>query len=472
MTVLAIDQGTTSTRALLLCADGSSRIIHAQTHGQSYPNPGWVEHDPTEILRHIRTCLAAAEGLGVQAVGLANQGESCLGWDAETGDPVTPIIVWQDDRTKTACDAMGAEGAALVMDRAGLPNDPYFSGSKLGWIVANVPKAAALARAGRLRLGTTDAWFRQCLTGNCATDPSTASRTGLMNLAACDWDADLCTAFGVPITALPPIRPSTGTLGLLPGGMPLTASLVDQQAALYGHGARRAGDAKITFGTGAFALSVAGADRPAPDSGALATVAWQIDGHRPVYALDGGVYAASSAVNWARGLGLFADWAEIDSFARPMASGRGLTFVPALAGLACPHWDRQARGAWMGLGLEHEKADMMQALLEGIALRMAEVIDAMGATVATARPLSIDGGLTRNSYFCQVLADVLGRPVQVSDQPDLTAVGIAQLAGEAAGLTIPEPRPGRKINPLPVDPLVKKRFHAAVQATRTYGAHG
>lgn len=436
MKALAIDQGTTSTRALLV-DDSGIRVVQSITHRQIYPRAGWVEHDPEELLASVRACLAAAPDAA--CVGLANQGESCLGWDAVTGQAITPVIVWQDTRTAETCAQLKTQGFdALTHARAGLPLDPYFSAAKLGWIMAQVPAARDLHAQGRLRLGTTDAFFRDRLTGRCETDPTTASRTSLMNLATLQWDADLCALFGVPMTALPAIRPTTGDLGRI-GALPLTASMVDQQAALYGHGARQPGDAKITFGTGAFALTLTGA---LPDSGGLLpTVAWEEQGAAPVYALDGGVYCASSAVNWARGLGLFHDWDQINGFSAAPAIARGLAFVPALAGLGAPHWDRAAKGAWLGLTLDTTPGDMMQALLEGIAFRMAEVMAQMPGNPAT--PISIDGGMSRNPYLAQFLANVLSRPVQVSDEPELTALGCAQLAARGAGGRITVTQIGR-----------------------------
>lgn len=328
MKVLAIDQGTTSTRALVVDDAGIVPVL-SREHRQIYPAPGHVEHDPEELIANLRACLAAAPE-GVAAVGLDNQGESCLAWDAGTGQAITPVIVWQDDRTAATCARLKAEGAEdLTLSRAGLPLDPYFAGSKLGWIMGNVPAARDLLARGRLRLGTTDAFFRDRLTGRYETDPTTASRTALMNLETGQWDADLCALFGVPAAALPPIGPTTGDLGTLPGGLPLTASVVDQQAALFGHGCRTPGDAKITFGTGAFALALTGGLTRAP--GLLPTIAWAEAGRAPVHALDGGVYAASSAANWARGLGLFSDWAEVNAFAAAPAISRGVAFVPALS---------------------------------------------------------------------------------------------------------------------------------------------
>ncbi|PTE20960.1 glycerol kinase [Cereibacter changlensis JA139] len=463
MKILAIDQGTTSTRALLVTPEGITPLI-SLAHRQHYPRPGWVEHDAEELLANLGTCLAsAATTEGVRAVGLANQGESCLGWDARTGEPVGPVIVWQDDRTRDATDRLKAGGAeALVTARAGLPLDPYFSAAKLGWILREIPRARELAAAGRLRLGTTDAFFRDRLTGRFETDVTTASRTSLMNLETCDWDDDLCALFGVPREALPAITASTGDLGRM-GGLALTASVVDQQAALFGHGCRAPGDAKITFGTGAFALALSGGGA---GTGAVPTIAWQRAGEAPVRALEGGVYAASSAVNWARGLGLFGAWEEINGFDAPPAISRGLAFVPALAGLACPHWDRRARGAWLGLGLETSGRDMVQAVLEGVAFRTAEVMREMGPVRGV---VSIDGGMSANPWFCQFLADVLARPIRVSEEPELTALGVAQLAASGAGGRLDVPVRGRILQPAPQPEEWAARFAAARQAVQGFG---
>jgi glycerol kinase len=368
---------------------------------------------------------------------------------------------------------MRAEGMEPeVRARAGLPLDPYFSASKLAWILRMVPQAQALHRRGRLRLGTTDAFFRDRLTGRFETDATTASRTSLMNLATCTWDAELCALFGVPVETLPAITRSTGDLGALRAGgqtVALTASLVDQQAALYGHGCRVAGDAKITFGTGAFALAVTG-DRPAlAGTQALPTVAWHKAGEAPVFALDGGVYAASSAVNWAQGIRLFDDLADLDRLAGPTAAERGLVFVPALAGLACPHWNRAARGAWMGLSLDTTRADMAQAVLEGIAFRMAEVVEDMARAVPVGATLSIDGGMSANPRFCQMLADTLGRALVVSGNAELTAQGTAWLAAEATGARVVADPVGTPYAPRPFPPAARAAFARARDAVIAYG---
>jgi glycerol kinase len=467
--VLALDQGTTSTRAIAFGPHGR-RLIHAVEHRQHYPRPGWVEHDPEELLASLRACLDAAGGIA--AVGLANQGESCLGWDAQTGRAISPVIVWQDARTIDRTEALRAAGAEpMALARTGLPLDPYFSASKLGWIMDHIPEARALHSRGRLRLGTTDAFFRERLAGCFATDLTTASRTGLMDLATGAWDAELCALHGVPRDALPPILPTTGDFGSLSAGgrpVPLTASAVDQQAALYGHDCRRAGDLKITFGTGAFALAVTGPALPEAGRGPLPTVAWQKAGAPPAYALDGGVYCASAAVNWARELGLFADLAAISAFDAAPAIDRGLAFVPALGGLACPHWDRAARGAWFGLGLDTGPRDMVQALLEGVALRTAEVVDAIAALQPLNAPVSIDGGMTANGYFCRFLADTLQREIRVSAEPELTALGIALLAAEAAGLPLEATPAGRVVTPGPAAPARRETFARALAGLRAF----
>ncbi len=465
MTILAIDQGTTSTRALTVFPDGGATIAAVSRHRQYYPKPGWVEHDPRELLRNLRTTLESVDQ--ISAVGIANQGESCLAWHAETREPVSPVIVWQDNRTASTVERLKQDGMVTeVMERAGLPLDAYFSASKLAWIVDQLPEARRLLHKGKLRLGTTDAFFLDQLTGEFKTDITTASRTSLMNLETGQWDETLCRLFGVPMEALPEIVPTTGMLGTVAISgrrVPVTASVVDQQASLYGHGCREMGDAKITFGTGAFALMVTGHRLLRPsDQGLVPTVAWQHESHPAAYALDGGVYCAGSAVDWARGLQLFDCYSSLNSFDRPAAIDRNLIFVPALSGLACPHWDRQAAGLWIGLSLDTDRQDMMQSLLEGIALRTAEVIRTMASFVEINDGISIDGGVSVNPYFCQFLADILGISVTVSSFPEITAVGTAQLAG--AGRIIVERGKNRKqrYRPTRVQEDRVEKFTAAV----------
>ena len=469
MKVVAIDQGTTGTKAFTLDHEGRFEAVAAFEHGQHYPQAGWVEHDAEELLAHIEEALLAAGP--VDGIGIANQGETVVAWDAQTRRALGPAIVWQDKRTQDAVQALHHQGhEALTLARAGLPLDPYFSASKLRWLLDHIPQARELRQQGRLRLGTSDAFFLHRLTGQCITDPTTASRTSLMDLRSCTWDTELCALFGVPLDCLPTIVPTAGVLGQW-RGIPVCASLVDQQASLFGHGCSQAGDAKITFGTGAFALAVAGPRCPDGSTTGLATtLAWRLGQQAPVYALDGGVYNAASAVNWAKQLGLFQDHTEINQFAKSPAIDRGLAFVPALSGLACPHWDRQAAGLWIGMGLDTSRFDLMQSVLEGVALRAAEVIDSLNTQVPLQSVLSVDGGMSRNAYFMQFLANVLQRQLIVPAFTDTTALGTARMAFQGLGELAPPSKapPSAHYAPTlnwPVQPA-RERFGRAVQRAR------
>ncbi|WP_421692829.1 FGGY family carbohydrate kinase [Aestuariivirga sp.] len=468
MKAVAIDQGTTGTKSYLYDDEGRFIALASFEHAQIYPQQGWVEHDAEELLRHVSGAIAAAGE--VDAIGIDNQGETIIAWDARTGRPIYNAIVWQDDRTSDVTARLKAEGAEeLTLKTAGLPLDPYFSAAKLRWIIDHVPEAKVLLKEKRLRLGTSDAFFLARLTGTFATDVTTASRTSLMSLDHFAWDPELCDLFGVPIECLPEIRPSAGDFGTC-NGTPITASLVDQQAALFGHGCARPGDTKITFGTGAFALSVAGAERVNGSRfGILPTLAWQQRGERPFFALEGGVYNAASAVNWAKGLGLFTSYEEISRFEKEPAILRDLAFVPALSGLACPHWDRSAAGLWIGLGLDTTRADLMQSLIEGVALRAAEVIAAMAELLPLGGTISVDGGMARNAYLLQFLAEVTGRTITVPSSTDLTALGTARMAMRGLGAAIlPElPPPGSVVKPVRSDgPEARSRFANAVTRAR------
>jgi glycerol kinase len=432
MSILAIDQGTTSTRALCVDAGGQVEITCVLKHRQHYPQPGWVEHDPEQLVANIEACIEASPA--VSAIGIDNQGESCLAWNADSKQALCPVIVWQDNRTHAVIEQLKRDGHEdRVLEISGLPLDAYFSASKLAWILQNCDQAEILWRQGKLRMGTTDAFFLDRLAGRFVTDITTASRTSLLNLKTGQWDRELCDLFGVPIETLPEVVPTTGDFGSIESQgrrIPVSASVVDQQASLYGHGCRQPGDAKITFGTGAFALVLTG-EQPlrSPEQGLLPTVAWQFESKAAMYALDGGVYCAGSAVDWGRKLGLFEDYEEINQFDRGCAIERGLVFVPALSGLACPHWDRSAAGIWLGLSLDTDRRDLIQSLLEGVALRAAEVIRAMNRLVAIGDRISIDGGVSVNPYFCQFLANLLNRQVSVEPMAELTAIGTAELAG-------------------------------------------
>jgi glycerol kinase len=470
---LAIDQGTAATKAHLLRDDGAFETVATIPHRSIMPQPGRVEHDPEELLAAIRQCLERADP--VAAVGLANQGATCLAWDGATGRPLHNAITWQDARTHDVVERLKARGAeALNRERSGLPLDPYFAASKLRWLFDNTAEALDLMRRGRLRLGTTDAFFLDRLTGRFVTDPTTASRTGLLNIDTLTWDSELCSLFGVPMAALPQIMPTTAALAFGhvktgAGAVPVTASVANQQAALYGHGCRLEGDTEVTFGTGASALALAGA-RPRRDTagGLLPTVAWRLGTGAAAYALDGAVYSAGAAVDWARGIGLFDAYDQLRFEAAP-AIERGLAFVPALSGLACPYWDRSAAGLWLGLGLDTTRADMAQALLEGIALRVADLLDAIGTLVPLTDTVSIDGGLARNDYFCRFLADATGRAIAVPSAADLTGLGTALLARIGTGQPddLPPPPPERTISPARrLDPALRARFRDAVERSR------
>jgi glycerol kinase len=436
MRIIAIDQGTTSTRAIKFESGAAPQVVASIRHRQIYPREGWVEHDPAELLANVKECLEAAGP--ADAIGLANQGESCLAWDSFTHEPLSPVIVWQDQRTAGQIERLKADGlTAEVAVRAGLPLDSYFSASKLAWILQHTPAARAALRAGTLRLGTTDSFFLECLTGAYVTDPSTASRTSLMNLRTTQWDSTLCQAFSVPMEVLAPIRPTTGNFGHY-RGIPITASIVDQQAALFGHGCTRPGDAKVTFGTGAFAQVMTG-DSPIAieGTGLIATVAAQtVSGTR--YALEGGTYDAGAALEWALRIGLLGDVSELQSLSPPSAMEQGLIYIPALSGLACPQWNRRARGLWSGLSTATTRQQLQQSVLEGIALQTNEVLKVMDSTILVADSLSVDGGLTESPYFLQFLADVTDKRIIRKASIEITAYGCALLAGLDADKFMPD----------------------------------
>lgn len=455
MQVLAIDQGTTATKALLVAGGGSNRVLGSLPHRQIHPAPGWVEQDAAELLRNVEMLLARGRDAGVGAWALANQGETVLAWDRATGRPLCNAIVWQDQRTAGRVNALREQGLEpQVSERAGLPLDAYFSGSKLRWILDEVPEARRLLRIGRLGLGTSDAWFIERLTGRYVTDVTTAARTSLMNLGLCQWDPDLCEMFGVPGEALPAIVECDETIGDA-GGILLETALVDQIAALHGHGCAAPGDAKVTLGTGAFALTVTDGRSHLP--GVVAALGWRGPAGR-VHAADGGVYSAGAAVEWLVRLGLLGAPGDLDGLGGPPAAARGVFFVPALTGLACPHWDRSAAGLWIGLDVATGRDDLVKAVLEGVAFRVAEVLDALGAKAGGV--LSIDGGLTRSRYFRDFLARALDRELFLPSNVEITALGAARLASRGA---IPHRLAGTAIAPAPADPAWREQFAEARQ---------
>ncbi|SFC66526.1 FGGY family carbohydrate kinase [Pragia fontium] len=436
----AIDQGTTGTRVVVFDESGRSHSPMSIPHKQITLNSGWVEQDPEEILGNIVKCLASCEV--VDAIGICHQGESIVAWHADTKHPLYNAIIWQDMRTEKRIQQLKDAGLEpIVQSKSGLPLDPYFSASKMNWIIENIVGVKELAAKGKLRIGTMDSFFLDRLCGVYCTDYNSASRTSLFNIHTLEWDSELCEIFNVPIHCLAPIRDTTSHFGNinLDGHLtPVTASIVDQFAGTYGHGCRHKGDAKVTFGTGAFLQSLTGTEiADIGDSGLLPTLCWKFPDSPAVFGLDGGVYNAASAINWARKIGLFNDFDELDSFWKESAISRGLAFVPALSGLGCPYWDRSAAGIWTGLSLDVERKDMLQSVLEGIAVRSAEVILAMDKLSPLGDSISVDGGLSSNTYFKQFLANIIQKKIVAPANREVTALGTAMLARKGFGLERP-----------------------------------
>jgi len=459
--LLGIDQGTTGTLACLVEADGRIAARAYAAHRQICPRPGWVEHDAEEIWRCIERVVGEvlASGVRPDGIAIANQGETVLAWDRRTGRPLHHALVWQDTRTQPLTSRLAEDAAiaARVRDETGLPLDPYFSAPKLRWLLDEVPGARALAAAGHLGAGTLDAWLIARLTGGAAaTDASTAARTLLCDTRVHRWSPFLLELFDIPPGVLPEIRDtdagfgvcsSAGTisaLGSALAGVPIVASVVDQPAALAGHGCLDAGDAKATFGTGCFVYANTGAARPR-GGGTLATVAWKRAGAPACYALDGGVLAVGSAIGWLREIGVLGEGEPLDAALAGARRDPGVVCVPALLGLGAPHWDRDARAAWLGISNAATRADLAGALVEGLACRVAEVVAAVERDAGLPIPeLRVDGGLTRSAALMQVVADLLGRPVAVAEQDEATVSGACALAALRLGtLTEPELRARR-----------------------------
>ena len=446
LSILAIDQGTTSTKAFVLTEDGQFLPCGSVTHHQSLPQEGFVEHDAEELISNIETLIdrALVAHPTISALALANQGETVVAWDRWTKKPLYNAIVWQDQRSQGTLDLLPAATKARITELSGLPIDAYFSASKIAWLLNNVPAVGEAARSNRLGIGTSESFFIDRLTGSHMTDPTTASRTSLMNVRTCQFDEELCRIFGVEAQLLPKIMPTVGSFGTVRRAereMKLVVSIVDQQAALFGHGCRAAGDAKITFGTGSFALAVSGPSPVLDRQGLVPTIAWQMPGQPPLYALDGGDYTAAAAVDWAVSVGLATSLESFDFDDVTPAISHKVAFVPALAGLAAPYWRRDVAASFVGLRQATTAADLRKAVLEGVAYRGAELIEALCGPGDGA--ISIDGGLARNAYFVQFLADAMGRPVLLQESPELTGLGAVELACVALNQRVP-PRLGDK----------------------------
>jgi len=445
--ILALDQGTTSSRAIVFDEAGELRGMAQREFRQIYPAPGHVEHDPNEIwasqLSVAQEALAAA-GLAagdLAAIGITNQRETTVLWDRTTGEPLHNAIVWQDRRTAPLCDELRAGShAGMIVERTGLQIDPYFSGTKLAWLLDHIPGARQRAAAGELAFGTVDSWLLWQLTGRHATDASNASRTLLFDLASGDWHDDLLAVFDIPRPLLPEVLPSSGPFGetraeLLGAAVPVTGIIGDQQAALFGQMCTRPGMAKTTYGTGCFLLANTGEQIVRSENRLLTTVAWQI-GDDLTYALEGSVFVGGAAVQWLRdGLGIINDSAEVEALAASVESSEGVYCVPAFAGLGAPHWDAYARGAVLGLTRGSTAAHIARATLEGIAYQVADVLDAMEADRGQAiNELRVDGGAAANRLLLQFQADLLGADVVRPRNLETTALGAAYMAGLAAGV--------------------------------------
>jgi glycerol kinase len=447
--LLAIDQGTTSSRAIVFDQSGQVVAQRQQQFGQHYPQPGWVEHDPEEIWNSQLTVAAAAlEAAGLRAtdiagLGITNQRETVVAWDRVTGQPLHRAIVWQDRRTAGVCQRLRAEGREeMVLRKTGLLLDPYFSATKIAWLLQNVPEVKQAASEGRLACGTIDTWLVYRLTGGevHATDASNASRTQLMDIHAGDWDDELLNCFGVPRDVLPEICPSSEVLGAVSNALPLAGIPIagiagDQQAALFGQACFERGSVKNTYGTGCFMLMNTAEEAIASQHKLLTTIAWQLAG-RTEYALEGSVFMGGAVVGWLRdGLGIIKNSSEVEPLANSVDDTDGVVLVPAFTGLGAPHWDPHARGTIVGITQGTTAAHLARAALESIALQVADLLEAMhGDSAANVPQLRVDGGASVNDTLMQCQADLLQTPVVRSKVTETTALGAAYLAGLATGV--------------------------------------
>ena len=456
--VLAIDQGTTSSRAILFNHDGAIVAVDQKEHEQIFPRAGWVEHNAIEIWDNIRFVVSGVLAKAqinrheIASVGITNQRESAVVWDKNTGEPVYNVIVWQDTRTQKICDRLaGDDGPDKYKDRVGLGLATYFAGPKVAWILENVEGVRKRAEAGNLLMGTMDTWVLWNLTGGVnggvhTTDVTNASRTMLMNIDTLDWNPEICADMGIPVSMLPEIRPSSGVFGYgrkngLLVDTPISGILGDQQAATFGQACFEKGQAKNTYGTGCFMLMNTGTTPVRSQNGLLTTVCYQIGDEPAVYALEGSIAVAGSLVQWLRdNLGIITDSKDIEALAASVENNGGAYFVPAFSGLFAPHWRPDARGALVGLTRYVNKAHIARAVEESTAYQAREVLEAMnrdaaasGSTNAALTELKVDGGMTRDELLMQFQADQVGVPVVRPKVAETTALGAAYAAGIAVG---------------------------------------
>lgn len=446
--VLALDQGTTSSRAMVFDAEARVRAVAQQEFAQHFPQPGWVEHDAMEIWRTQLACAQQAlkeadvPAAQVRAIGLSNQRETTVLWERSSGRPLAPAIVWQDRRTATHCDALRGEGhAAFIRARTGLELDAYFSATKLAWLLGHVPDARSRAVAGELAFGTIDCWLIWQLTRGAvhATDVSNASRTMLFDIHRLQWDDDLLALFDIPRALLPEVVDSSGVLGesvadLFGAAIPIAGVAGDQQAATFGQVCLRPGMAKNTYGTGCFLTLNTGDQAVESQHRLLTTVGWR-RGADTCYLLEGSVFMAGAVVQWLRdGLGLIKHSGQIEALAAQVEDAGEVVMVPAFAGLGAPHWDAYARGTLLGMTRGTTAAHIARATLDAVALQNVDLLEAMIADGATVEELRVDGGMARNDLLMQLQADLLGVPVLRPQITETTALGAAFLAGLAVGV--------------------------------------
>jgi glycerol kinase len=455
----AIDQGTTGTRFMAFDHAGRPVADAYERHEQRYPEPGWVEHDPVELWENAKAVVERAltdadiDPADLAALGVTNQRETTVLWDAATGDPVADAIVWQDRRTTDRIERLESEGKAeWVREKTGLRPDAYFSASKIEWLLDHADPVEATrsetgrvrrrAEAGELLVGTVDSWLIYNLTGAHVTDVTNASRTLLFDVHEAAWDDDLLAEFDVPRACLPEVRPSsdenaygrTDQDGFLGASVPVTGALGDQQAALFGQTCFEAGEAKNTYGTGSFFLLNTGERAVDSDHGLLTTVAFQRSGEPVQYALEGSIFVTGAAVEWLRDVSLIGDPAETERLARAVDSTDGVYFVPAFAGLGAPHWNQRARGTLLGLTRGTRREHIVRAVLESIAFQTRDVAEAMEADAGVdIERLRVDGGAVRNDFLCQQQATVVGTDVVRPEVDETTALGVAYAAGLAVG---------------------------------------
>ena len=444
--VLALDQGTSSSRAIVFDKQGNAKAVSQKEFTQHFPQPGWVEHDPMEIWASeyaVMTEAVATLGLGgndLAAIGITNQRETTIVWDATTGKPVYNAIVWQDRRTSEYCDSLKAAGLTeKIQSKTGLLIDAYFSGTKIRWILENVPGAREKAEKGELRFGTVDSWLVWNLTGGNVhiTDVTNASRTMLFNIHTLEWDKELMELLGVPASMMPKVCSSSEIYGqteLLGGKVPVAGIAGDQQAALFGQMCTEPGSVKNTYGTGCFLLMNTGETPITSKNRLLTTIAWKIDG-KVTYALEGSIFVAGSVVQWLRdGLGIIKSSSEIEALAASVPDNGGVYFVPALTGLGAPYWDQYAKGSINGITRGTTAAHIARAALEGIAFQTMDIVSAMEKDAGVQLgELKVDGGASRNNLMMQFQADILGTKVVRPQVTETTALGAAYLAGLATG---------------------------------------